>query len=137
MDANRFYSIPYDARNDTAMIKLRRKHGGMAAFGRWQALLGVLFDEGGIVDLNDDDNRAMVESEIELKGERLDGFVESCVKYGLLDETYWAIGKIGSHGVCEELEYRHKQSEKGKKGAEAKKRKAEGDAPGDGNQAEE
>ena len=64
MDANRFYSVPYDARNDTAMLKLRRKHGGIAAYGRWQALLGVLYDEGGTIDITDEDNLAMVEQEI-------------------------------------------------------------------------
>ena len=72
MDANRFYSVPYDARNDTAMLKLRRKHGGIAAYGRWQALLGVLYDEGGTIDLSDEDNFAMVEREIELDGPDLE-----------------------------------------------------------------
>lgn len=123
MDANRFYSVPYDARNDTAMLKLRRKHGGIAAYGRWQALLGVLYDEGGTIDVADEDNLAMVEQEIELEGAELDAFIESCVKYGLLSAELWGIGTIGSHGVCEELEYRkeqrRKKSEAGKKGGQA------------------
>lgn len=123
MDANRFYSVPYDARNDTAMLKLRRKHGGIAAYGRWQALLGVLYDEGGTIDVTDEDNLAMVEQEIELEGAELDAFIESCVKYGLLSAELWGIGTIGSHGVCEELEYRKEQrckkSEAGKKGGQA------------------
>ena len=116
MDANRFYS-------DTAMLKLRRKHGGIAAYGRWQALLGVLYDEGGTIDVTDEDNLAMVEQEIELEGAELDAFIESCVKYGLLSPDLWSIGTIGSRGVCDELEYRkeqrRKKSEAGKKGGQA------------------
>ena len=123
MDANRFYSVPYDARNDTAMLKLRRKHGGIAAYGRWQALLGALYDEGGTIDVTDEDNLAMVEQEIELEGAELDAFIESCVKYGLLSPDLWSIGTIGSRGVCDELEYRkeqrRKKSEAGKKGGQA------------------
>lgn len=123
MDANRFYSVPYDARNDTAMLKLRRKHGGIAAYGRWQALLGVLYDEGGTIDLSDEDNLAMVEQEIELEGAELDAFIESCVKYGLLSAELWGIGTIGSRGVCDELEYRRemrdKKSNAGRKGGQA------------------
>lgn len=123
MDANRFYSVPYDARNDTAMLKLRRKHGGIAAFGRWQALLGVLYDEGGTIDVTDEDNLAMVEQEIELEGAELDAFIESCVKYGLLSAELWGIGTIGSRGVCDELEYRRemrdKKSNAGRKGGQA------------------
>lgn len=112
MDANRFYSVPYDARNDTAILKLRRKHGGIAAYGRWQALLGVLYDEGGTIDLSDEDNFAMVEREIELDGPDLEEFVKSCVKFGLLSPDLWSIGTIGSRGVCEELEYRRNLREK-------------------------
>lgn len=123
MDANRFYSVPYDARNDTAMLKLRRKHGGIAAYGRWQALLGVLYDEGGTIDITDEDNLAMVEQEIELEGAELDAFIESCVKYGLLSAELWGIGTIGSRGVCDELEYRRetrdKKSNAGRKGGQA------------------
>lgn len=139
MDANRFYSVPYDARNDTAMLKLRRKHGGIAAYGRWQALLGVLYDEGGTIDVTDEDNLAMVEQEIELEGAELDAFIESCVKHGLLSAELWGIGTIGSHGVCEELEYRREQrrkkSEAGKKGGRPKKDKASSGDGSDGDSA--
>ena len=121
MDANRFYSVPYDARNDTAMLKLRLKHGGLAAFGTWQALLGVLYDEGGVIDLSDDDCKAMLEGELELKGPRLTAFIESCIKFEMLDDGAWEMGKIASHGVCDELEYRRQRSENGKKGGRPKK----------------
>ena len=49
--------------------------------------------------------------------------------YGLLSAEWWALGKIASTGVCDELEYKHavknQKSEAGKKGAAAKKAKAE------------
>lgn len=129
MDANRFYSIPYDARNDTAMLKLRNKQGGIIAFGRWQALLGMLFDEGGIIDINDPEDKKVIEKEIELKGIKFDTFIETCIGYGLLSYEMWTFGKIASDGVIREIEFKAKlklqKSEAGKKGQEAKRAKEE------------
>lgn len=136
MDANRFYSIPYDARNDTAILKLRKKQGGIVAFGRWQALLGMLFDEGGVIDVNDPDDRKVIRDELELTEPRFVSFIETCISYGLLSLEMWELGRIGSKGVCEELEFRVRQREQkssaGKKGAAAKKAKAEEDANSNG-----
>lgn len=125
MEGNRFYSIPFDARNDPAISKLRDAQGGIAAYGRWQALLGILFDEKGVIDANEKFNRRMLERELELKGEKLDTFIRYCVEFGLLSFEMWQVGMVGSHGVCKELEYRAKQSEKGAKGAEARRKKEE------------
>ena len=50
MDANRFFSIPFDNRNDVKMRRLRKRCGGFAAYGRWVALLGMLYDENGILE---------------------------------------------------------------------------------------
>ena len=47
MDANRFFSIPYDNRNDVKMRRLRKRLGGYEGYGRWVALLGMLYDEHG------------------------------------------------------------------------------------------
>ncbi len=136
MDANRFYSIPYDARNDTAMLKLRKKQGGIVAFGRWQALLGMLFDEGGVIDVSDPDDRKVIRDELELTEPKFVSFVETCISYGLLSPELWEMGRIGSRGVCEEIEFRARQREQkssaGKKGAAAKKAKAEEGANSEG-----
>lgn len=126
MNANRFYSIPFDARNDTSMLKLRRSQGGLLAFGRWQALLGILFDEGSSIDLNDEDNAVMVASELEFESlEDLREFLDACAKYNLISLAAWTErSMVISEGVFKELEYRNQKREAGKKSGEARRNKA-------------
>lgn len=121
MNANRFYSIPFDARNDTAMLKLRRKAGGIIAFGRWQALLGILYDEDGCIDLTDEDNAVMVASELDFdSSDELSVFLDACAKYGLISLAAWEERTtVISEGVAKEIDYRKQKSEAGRKGGAA------------------
>lgn len=115
MDANRFFSVPYDNRNDTRILRLRRREGGIAAYGRWVSLLGMLYDEHGLLDLNDEDTRWMVSRELEL--EDVDGYMESLASVGLIDMELWSVFRhVVNDGVCDEIEYRRAKSEAGKKG---------------------
>ena len=115
MDANRFFSVPYDNRNDTRILKLRRRAGGMAAYGRWVALLGMLYDEHGTMDMDDEDTRWMVGRELEL--DDLDGFMDDLAAVGLIDGRLWkTMRHVVNDGVCDELEYRRKKAEAGRKG---------------------
>jgi len=115
MDANRFFSVPYDNRNDVKILRIRRRLGGMAAYGRWVALLGMLYDEGGVLDMNDQDMRDIVADELEL--EDVDGFFTELAKVGLIEkELYHSMNHVVNDGVCSEIEYRKKKSEAGKKG---------------------
>ena len=127
MDANRFYSIPYDARNDPAMKKLRRKHGGIKAFGQYQALLGILYDEGNRLHLSDGDDRGLLMEELEIDDEELDKFLNSCAKFDLIDcEEFCGDYPIVTHkGVAKELAYKKMKSDAGRAGgiASAKARK--------------
>ena len=117
MDANRFFSVPYDNRNDTRILRLRRREGGMAAYGRWVALLGMLYDEHGLLDLNDEDTMWMVSRELEL--DDVNGYMESLASIGLIDMELWsAFRHVVNDGVCYEIEYRRAKSEAGKKGTE-------------------
>lgn len=117
MDANRFFSVPFDNRNDVKMLRMRRRLGGMAAYGRWVALLGMLYDEGGILDMGDQDMREVVADELEL--EDVDGFFSELARIGLIDkELYGSMGHVVNDGVCREIEYRRKKSEAGRKGNE-------------------
>lgn len=119
MDANRFFSVPFDNRNDMKILRLRRRLGGMAAYGRWVALLGMLYDEGGILDLSDQDMRDVVADELEL--EDLDEFFTGLAKVGLIDAgLYGSMSHVVNDGVCREIEYRRKKSEAGRKGNEKK-----------------
>ena len=51
MNANRYFSVPYDGRNDVTIRLLRKRAGGIVAYGRWVALLGILYDSDGIIRL--------------------------------------------------------------------------------------
>ena len=117
MDANRFFSVPYDNRNDVKMLRLRRRMGGMAAYGRWIALLGMLYDEGGMLDMNDDDYRWIAEKELEV--EDIDVFFSGLASIGLIDrEMYEGMNHVVNKGVCDEIAYKKMKSEAGRKGNE-------------------
>jgi len=115
MDANRFFSVPFDNRNDMKILRMRRRLGGIVAYGRWVALLGMLYDEGGVLDMTDQDVRDVVADELEL--DDVDEFFSGLVKVGLIEkEFYETMGHVINDGVCREIEYRRKKSEAGKKG---------------------
>lgn len=117
MDANRFFSVPFDNRNDMKILRMRRRLGGIAAYGRWVALLGMLYDEGGILDLSDRDMRDIVADELEL--EDVDEFFTGLAKVGLIElDLYESMSHVVNDGVCREIEYRRKKSEAGRKGNE-------------------
>ena len=119
MDANRFFSVPFDNRNDVKMLRIRRRLGGMAAYGRWVALLGMLYDEGGVLDMNDQEMRDITADELEL--DDVDWFFTELARIGLIDkELYESVGHVVNDGVCREIEYRKKKSEAGRKGNEAR-----------------
>lgn len=114
MDANRFFSIPFDNRNDVKMRRLR-KRGGYASYGRWVALLGMLYDENGILDMSDQDMREIVAEELEL--DDVDGFFRDLAEIGLISgELYEKKSHVLNGGVCDEIAYRRKKSEAGRKG---------------------
>ena len=114
LKGNRFYSVPYDARNDPAMKILRLKQGGIVAYGRWQALLGILYDMDGAVDLKDEAAHRMIEAELELKPDRLDEFVQESVAVKFLDAGAWELGWASSGSVKEQLARQESQSDRRK-----------------------
>ena len=117
MDANRFFSIPYDATHDFKIRRLMKSQGGIIAYGRWVALLGMLYDEHGLIDLNDDLARSVVCEELELT--QPDEFFTALAQIGLIDKGLYEQGNhVVNSGVCEQLEYYKAKSEAGKKGNE-------------------
>lgn len=124
MKADRFFSVPYDNRNDVKMRRLRKRLGGYAGYGRWVALLGILYDENGLLDMNDVEMREIVAEELEL--EDVDEFFTILADIGLISkELYNGLSHVVNNGVTEQLEYRAMKSRAGKKGNE--KRWANGD----------
>ena len=120
MDANRFFSVPFDNRNDVKMKRLRKRLGGYAGYGRWVALLGMLYDENGILDLNCQDMREIVADELDLTD--VDEFFTELAEIGLIDkELYHGLSHVVNKGVVEQIDYRKKKSEAGKQGGRPKK----------------
>lgn len=117
MDANRFFSVPYDNRNDVKMRRLRKRLNGYAGYGRWVALLGMLYDEKGILDMNDAEMREIVCEELEL--DDADHFFTVLADIGLIDkELYHSMNHVVNRGVLEQIEYRVNKSNAAKKGNE-------------------
>lgn len=126
MNPNRFYSVPFDARNNTKILRLGvLQKNKMQAFGRWMALLGMLYDEHGVIDMADPATREVVASELCFsKPEQAVKFIEDCVSAGLLDASMWQIGcHVVSNGVADELAYRKDKSDAGRQGGKTSKRK--------------
>ena len=118
MDANRFFSIPYDATHDFKIRRLMKAEGGIIAYGRWVALLGMLYDEHGMIDLNDPLACSVVFDELELEDF---SFFDSLAQIGLIDQSlYESANHVINAGVCEQLDYYKAKSEAGKKGMKAR-----------------
>lgn len=122
MDANRFFSIPYDNRNDITIKCMKKSMGGIVAYGRWVSLLGMLYDSDGVLDLSNVCIREIVAEELEL--EDLDAYFLDLCRLNLIDATmYNKKNHVIVQGVCEQLEYRRKKSEAGKTGGRTPKSK--------------
>lgn len=121
MDANRFFSVPYDNRNDITIRRMKKTMGGIAAYGRFISLLGELYDADGLLDLNDAATRDIVADELELSD--VDEFFIGLCRLGLIDAiAYNTRNHVIIRGVCDELEYRRQRSECGKRGGRPRKK---------------
>lgn len=120
MDANRFFSVPYDNRNDVKMRRLRKRLDGYAGYGRWVALLGMLYDEKGILDMSDAEMVEIVCEELEL--DDADHFFTVLADIGLIDkELYHSMNHVVNRGVLEQIEFRVNKANAGKKSGEARR----------------
>lgn len=122
MNANRYFSVPFDAYDDYGMKLLRRKWGGVAAYGRWHVLLGLLYDADGLIDCSDDASREMLADELELSATELNSFLADLASIDFISAESLGCGHVVSHGVCDELDYRKTKSEVGKKGGRPRKK---------------
>ena len=118
MRADRFFSVHYDMRHNPKIDMLRDMGGGIVAFGRWLALMSILYDSDGLVDIVSKQKRRYLMRELELDSDGLEEFLQQCVACELLDGDLLDIGHVVSKGVCDQLEYRNQKSDAGKKGNE-------------------
>lgn len=123
MEGGKFFSVPYGNRNEMKMLMLRQI-GGYAIYGRWVALLGMLYERKGLIDMNDALMRKIVCMELDL--EDADEFFTELANIGLIDaELYHSMNHVVNKGVCKELDYYKAKSEAGKQGGRPKKKQAE------------
>lgn len=122
MEGGKFFSVPYGNRNEMKMLMLRQI-GGYAMYGRWVALLGMLYERKGLIDMNDALMRKIVCMELDL--EDADEFFTELANIGLIDaELYHSMSHVVNKGVCKELEYYKAKAEAGKKSGEVRRGKS-------------
>lgn len=119
MKAGRFFSMAYDIRHNPKIELLRDDQGGMVAFGRWVALMGILYDVGGVYEIETKAKRRYLVRELEFADDaELTVFLNACAECELIDPAMLEAGRIASAGICDQLEYYRQKSEAGKKGNE-------------------
>lgn len=125
MRASRFYSVAFDARNNVKVRMLRSLQGGIVAYGRYQALLGMLYDQDGRIDLKQPGARNVLQEELELDSDGLDSFIADCIQCDLLSGEAWEQWHVVmSAKVLEQIEYHNTRSEAGKMGGRPRKEDA-------------
>lgn len=126
MQDKRYYSVSYDERNYPEIKMLRRKHGGIIAYGRWETLKQLLYGTQGALNLNNGFHVDLMLEELEFdNGEELESFLSTCAGCGLIDLSAYERDMIISPEVAENLAFIKAKSDAGKASAEARKHKRE------------
>lgn len=122
MKGGKFFSVPYDVYCSPEMRYLRRKCGGIAAFGRWMAFVAILYTQGGAIDLDNETMHKVIEDELELKPQQLDEFIEALSEIGWVDAQMWRTNKHAISGsVLEQLDFKKEMARRaGKQKQDAK-----------------
>lgn len=116
MEANRFYSVPFDGHHwaDFAMLDMLQGHELTATtYGRYHILLGMLYQQGGRIELTESWRR-MIGGELALDDDALQRFLEDCAEAGLLAGDLLGLGVAASQGVAKELARREEKQEQNK-----------------------
>lgn len=123
MDAQRFFSVAYDSRNHPKVRMLRMRGDGIAEYGRYVALLGILYDMGNRIDATDDAMLEYLAYELDLRdGGETAEWLRAAAGCGLIDPgALEEFGVVTSNGVGRELEYKAMKSAAGKQGGRPRK----------------
>lgn len=121
MKSNRFFTVAYDARNTSEMRYVRKRCGGLIAFGRWMALLGILYEQDGGIDLADPVMFDVVKDELEIeRDEELVELVDALAAVKWVDAAMWGESRhVISGSVCDQIEFRKSRASAGRKGGES------------------
>lgn len=118
MKGSRCYSVHLDERNFPRVKYLRRKCGGIAAYGRYHVLMALLYDYDALIDLSDAVTLGILEEELELGSEQaLMSFLSQAARAGIIDEAQLeAENRVFSSEVWEQLDNKARRSDRAKKG---------------------
>lgn len=142
MDAQRFFPVAYDSRNHPKVRMMRMQGEGIAEYGRYVALLGILYDLGNRVfvgepgDERGDAMAAYVAMELDLPDTAAAReWLRRAAACGLIDEgALDEFGTVTSGGVGKQLEYKAERARCGKRGGRPRKKKAEQEHAAEGGQ---
>ena len=133
MDAQRFFPIAYDSRNHPKVRMLEMMGEGITEYGRYIALLGILYDMDNRVHVGMPDEDAapgcfLLADELDFPDcEALRGWLRKAAACGLIDsEMLDAFGSVASRSVAEQMEFRRAKAESGKKGGRPRKAASKG-----------
>lgn len=124
MNANRFYSVSYDAHNNSKVLKLMYTLGTTKAeaFGYWVILLDLLYDEGGYIRLDDEAAITLIAHEFGTTPDDLGDILKAMADVRLIDaDAFEKLHTITTQSVLDEIEYHRVRSEVGKMGGRPKK----------------
>ena len=133
MDAQRFFPIAYDSRNHPKVRMLEMMGEGIAEYGRYIALLGILYDMDNRVHVGMPDEEAapgcfLLAEELDFPDcEALSEWLRKAAACGLIDsEMLETFGSVASRSVAEQMEFRRAKAESGKKGGRPRKAASKG-----------
>ena len=118
MKGNKFFSVPFDIDTNSEMRYVRAKCGGIAA------LLAILYEQEGSIDLADRCMEKVVAGRLELrKANQLERYLSVLAEVGWIDREAWeGSRRVFSAGVYDQLDFRKRQAERGSKGGLARAR---------------
>lgn len=120
MNAVDTFPVPVRGHADPKIQALMLQAGGVAAYGRWHILLGLLYDSDGRIPL-DDVSRAVLQANMQVDADGLQAFLDLCASLDLIDAGMLQRGTLTSNGVCRQLEYIAERRRTGKMGGRPKK----------------
>ncbi len=122
MQANKFYSVPYDGHHwaDVRLLAIATGDAIPTAYGRWHILLGAIYQMAGRVELTDAARRFLAD-ELDVGPAQLDPYLGACASCGLIDADALERGAVVSRGACEELQRRRDAEANGRKGGRPRK----------------
>lgn len=124
MKAGKFFPVPYMGHTDPVIQGLMHLEGGVAAYGRWHILLGLMYDMDGVIKLTDT-NLAVLQANMDLDGEGLESFLSTCAELGLIDQNFLNKREVISEGVIDQLEFKARKAAAGRMGGRPKRNQSD------------